>query len=99
MIIWKSILYPHFGPIISLDLPKQCDVLIAREQGAYPTIWYAVPDKDAGKEVRSFLILGTGHEAVLHEDVETRYLGTAICSDGLVWHVFEIEHWRDLTDD
>ena len=48
-------------------------------------MWFEV-DSDAPKEIRQFVVFGTGHQ--MQEDVNLTYLGTVFVL-GLVFHVYE----------
>ena len=50
---------------------------------------WAIVDPDYLTEIRHFEVYQTGDRLPLSLDAFARYVGTAICDEGLVWHVFE----------
>lgn len=77
-----------FGPVdvAMFHIPKEAKILSAREQNSSICIW-AIVDTSKELEMRTFRIVGTGHEV---PDTCTEHLGTAFFHSGtLVLHVFE----------
>lgn len=84
--IFKYILSPGLN---SFEMPLGSVVLSAREQGSNVCIWAEVNTNVLKKEMRRFMVFGTGHE--MHGDLDREFLGTAlIAADDLVLHVFEV---------
>lgn len=82
--IWKYVLQPN----IDIEMPVGAQILSVREQGNDICMW-ALVNPDAHKEKRIFMVFGTGHDV---PPVQMKFLGTAhLQSDGLVFHVFELE--------
>lgn len=67
-------------------MPRDAEILCAREQGDKLCIWARVViGRDM--EQRTFILCGTGHDA---PDLEHKYIGTGLLFGGtLVLHVFE----------
>ena len=83
-VIWKKILEPIV--LQTIQLPNDAEILCAHEQIEQVCIWFKCTI-DAPTSPRWIKIVGTGHE---HEELDGRYLGTAMLSGGqLVLHVFE----------
>ncbi len=83
--IWKFEL--SSAPTAGVMMPKGSHVLSAAAQGKVVCVW-AICDPEQPVEPRDFWVLGTGF---LAPDGDERYVGTAHCTDGLVWHVFEVK--------
>lgn len=67
-------------------LPVGARVLSAGTQRGVTCIWAMVSDTEVVKEMRLFVVLGTGHVC---GDGVYRHIGTVM--DGpFVWHVFEV---------
>ena len=85
--IWK---YPI--PVqdnIQVEMPKGARVLTVQMQMDVPYVW-ALVNPQAEKEIRTFRLVGTGHE-IRHSDKLT-YIGTFQLEGGaLVFHLFERE--------
>jgi hypothetical protein len=82
--IWKHILNDEINKV---EMPKGATVLHFDNQRETFCIWEAHDDGTHETEVRTFVIVGTGHSADI--DVE-RYIGTALFSGGsFVFHLFE----------
>lgn len=70
-----------------LEIPIGAEVLAVQVQGSTPCMW-ALVDPDAEREVRDFIMCGTGH---VIPDVELKHLGTyQLYSGNFVGHVFEV---------
>lgn len=79
--IWK------FPLAEEIEMPKKAKVLTVQVQRDIPCIW-AVVDPSADREVRRFVIVGTGHSM----NRKGPYIGTFQLEGGaLVFHVFEVE--------
>lgn len=90
--IWKAILdlqdvQNHGGhAICKTEMPMGSKVIMVKEQFDNICVWYQC-DSLNKKEVRSFEIVGTGHECPRHGD----YLGSAVLQGGnYVFHIFEV---------
>lgn len=69
----------------TFKVPAGAEVLCLRVQFGNPSIWMRV-DEAAPIVERTFMVLGTGHNA----DAAGAYVGTVLMRDGaLVFHVFE----------
>lgn len=80
--IWKYVLQPE----CSLEIPRGAELLSVHEQGESICLWVLV-DPSLEKEVRKFIVLGTGHDV---PDVSLKFVGTAhLNASALVFHVFE----------
>ena len=82
--IWKFQL--SIEDIVSLEMPKGARVLHFGTQGLNPVLWVLV-DPSATVESRRFRIVGTGHE--INDEDTLSYIGTVMCLQGLVFHLFE----------
>lgn len=84
--IWK---YPlAFEEIQDVKMPAGSMVVHVAEQQEQIVLW-ALVDTAAPLEVRRFKLAGTGHEVPSDGEVFP-YLGTAVMSNGYVWHVFDV---------
>ena len=73
----------------NIELPKGAEILTVQTHYGIVCIW-ALVDKEAEKEYRSFEIFGTGHNIPVDMGVERKYIGTFQLNDGaLVFHLFE----------
>jgi len=68
----------------SVTMPGDAAVVHFAMQGDTPTIWAIVDPISSAREMRNFVIRGTGHDL----DEELHYIGTAFHGP-LVWHLFE----------
>lgn len=84
MIIYK---YPVFTSTFTLDLPRGATILSIQVQNGAPTMW-ALVDKDAAHEKRSFTVISTG-SPIRHDIAHLVYVGTFQVAAG-VWHLFEV---------
>lgn len=83
--IWKFSL--ALEGLISLNMPEGAEILHFGMQGNVPTIW-ALVNEERPAAVRSFQLMGTGHELVELDGFPPAYIGT--CFHGpYVWHLFE----------
>jgi hypothetical protein len=72
----------------TLSLPKGAEILTVQEQRGSVFMW-ALVDRDAESEERSFRLAGTGHP--IEDGLDLRHVGTFQMHGGvLVFHVFEI---------
>lgn len=69
-------------------MPEGAEILTAQYQANRATIW-AIVDPEAKKELRTFLVVGTGH--LLPPSKVIRYIGT-LQQLVFVWHIFEEIH-------
>ena len=73
----------------TVAVPVGAKVLCVQTQDGLPKLWIYC-DKSARKELREFLIHGTGHD-IDDEGNALTYIGTFQLSGGaLVFHVFEV---------
>ena len=80
--IWKYPLTEY-----ELSMPIGAQILDIREQNGTGCLW-ALVNPDAEKDVRRFLVYGTGHS--IKDAERMTYRGTFHIDDGaLVFHVFE----------
>ena len=90
--IWK---YPLAATETVVDAPMGAIPLTVQTQEGSPCLWMAIPDPDAEKEERVFVMCGTGLPISSAECLD--YVATFQQPDatfqqpelGLVWHVFE----------
>lgn len=66
-----------------LMMPEPADLLHVGEQDGVLTLWARVPEMGP-YTMRTILVRGTGHHAG-----DEPHIGTAICDNGFVWHVFD----------
>lgn len=85
-VIWKFEL-PFKATEISA--PEGAQVVSLGPQAGYPCIWMRVPDPEAPKVRRQFVLMATGEEFADYPSFV--YGGTIIMGQPthLVWHVFE----------
>ena len=79
--IWKYAISRTVGDI---EMPRGAQILCVQIQDDDICLWATV-NTDAPKEIRTFVIYGTGHN---HPVIEGVHIGT-VQQRGLVWHVFE----------
>ena len=83
--IWKYILKPN----ITLDIPKESQILSVQEQFGEICLWMLV-NPILEKEQRRFEAYGTGHPIHYDMGMDLTYLGTVKLEYGsLIMHVFE----------
>lgn len=84
-------IYKYDAPpsdVVWIAMPKGAEILTVQTQYGNPVIW-AIVDPDSPKEVRRFVVRGTGHKL----GKVGRYIGTVQMMSGrLVFHYFEVEH-------
>ncbi len=85
-VIWKYELFASHNEFV---VPKGATVVSLGAQAGQPCIWMRVPNPDAPKVQRRFVLVGTGHE--FDDATHLRFGGTVIMGapTHLVWHVFE----------
>jgi hypothetical protein len=75
---------------IQIEMPKGAFILDVQVQKGQPCIWAKV-DSEAGKEIRTFRIHGTGHPILEARSKGYEYLGTYQLMNGdLVFHLVEV---------
>lgn len=81
--VWK---WPMtFGARVNISMPYGAEILTVRLQGGVPSIWALVDPTTPHIVVRTFRIIGTGHDV----PNDATYVSTWL--DGhSVWHLFEI---------
>lgn len=81
--VWK---WPiAFGARVNISMPYGAEILTVRLQGGVPSIWALVDPTSPHIVVRTFRIIGTGHDV----PNDATYVSTWL--DGhFVWHLFEI---------
>ncbi len=82
--VWKYA-FPIDGTF-TLALPRDAQILDIQTQHNTPVLW-ALVDPNAGPELRTFQLVGTGHPIEGHGS----YIRTFQFLNGLVFHVFEDE--------
>jgi len=87
-VIWKYSLGPT--PNHTLSMPKGAEVIQADIQHGEFFIWAIIPDTEAEKENRFFLIAATGGPEDSRTTKES-HISTIMDGD-YVWHVFEVRH-------
>jgi hypothetical protein len=80
--------YPLINRRSDIDMPLGAQVLAVQAQFETPTLWALVDPEQQQTELRTFRIIGTGHEIVGDPGL---YRGTVQIGP-LVWHVFEVGH-------
>ena len=85
--VWKFPL--RVAVATSFDMPVGAKVLHVGRQRDLPCIW-ALVDPSAPKEIRRFLLVGTGHDIDLADGFDLVHVGILQTSDErFVVHVFE----------
>lgn len=79
--------YPLQGPTTGLELPYGAQILTAQMQGDLLVLWAAVNPREVRTVQRLIFAVNTGQEFDLPSE---SYIGTAVSSSGIVWHVFEV---------
>lgn len=70
--------------LFEVQLPEDFEILTVHEQNGRPYMWVSHDLSKPVKTVR-FTCRGTGHE---YDSNDNKYIGTAFCSFGFVWHFF-----------
>lgn len=84
--IWKFPL--DIEDEVKISMPRGAKILCVQTQRNVPYLW-AIVDIEASKEVRTFVIYGTGPQ---HEKIRGKYIGTFQALDeSFVGHVFELK--------
>lgn len=82
--VWKFVL--KSGNLVEIEMPKGAEILTTQTQDGKLCIW-AVVNLNADKEIRRFLLVGTGD---LINNEFKKYVGTFHCGGGkYVFHLFE----------
>lgn len=71
-----------------ISMPKGAEILSVGFQSYEFYLWAKV-DTEQLPEDREIRAYGTGHEIVVDEGKELKFLGTGHTKDGLVFHAFE----------
>jgi len=83
--IWKFPL--QIDGDTDIEIPEGAEILCLQTQYTTPAMW-ALVDPDGKKEMRRFIIFGTGH--FIQRAEHYKYIGTFQQQNGLlVWHLFE----------
>jgi hypothetical protein len=83
-VVWKFKMVPIDTQ--EIEMPVGAEILTVQAQGDSPMLW-ALVDPVKKKEMRKFLMLGTGHET---EEKNLTYIGTfQLMVGALMFHVFE----------
>lgn len=85
MVIWKYQL--PITDVVKLQMPRFANPLAVAEQYGGLQLW-ALVDPDQEKVETIFHIIGTGNPDEADNVRASRYIGTAVMRNGLVWHVF-----------
>ena len=81
--------YPISLDSNNIDLPKNSTILHFGIDGTgYPCIWVLIDTKEEEGETIHLKCVGTGWNL---GDSNYTYIGTTVMSDGLVWHLLEVE--------
>lgn len=83
--IWK---FPLKGSHPRVKMPVGAQVLTVQMQGDMPCLWAEVDDT-APKEMRHFVVFGTGWNLPREMGYSDVYIGT-VQDASLVWHVYEL---------
>lgn len=85
-VIWK---YELPFKTTEVSTPEGAKVVSLGPQAGYPCIWMRVPDPEAPKVCRQFVLMATGEQFADYASFV--YGGTIIMGEPshLVWHVFE----------
>lgn len=92
MIIYKYTLpepLPFNACVVELELPRGAWVLDFQVQDSEIRLW-AVVDPNADKEIRRYLVQGTGHPITQVEDLDDLVWEATVQRGSYVWHIFEI---------
>lgn len=86
--IWKFPFSGRPGQMISHSMPKGAKILDVQLQEGIPMLW-ALVEKDAPQERRSFTLLGTGWD--LPPELDGHLVHISTIQDGpFAWHAFEV---------
>lgn len=70
--------------LVHLELPACYQIVDFKEQAGALYIWCLIDEQELRRVVRSFKIVGTGHDI----PVGTKYIKTVHTELGFVWHLF-----------
>lgn len=99
--IWKYEIDFHFMRFQppEIEMPLNAEILSVANQKDRLCIWAQVDPNETEKEMRKFLVVGTGHDMKV-DDRCLWFIGTVQFAEGnLVLHVFEMEEFSGLEDD
>lgn len=86
MTIWKYEV--KVADYFELEMPKGTQILTIRTQRGVPCIWALVVNPKNKKEIRKFVVVGTGHEFFYDS---AKYIGTfLVFDDNFIGHLFEL---------
>jgi hypothetical protein len=75
---------------VHIETTRNSIFLDVQMQDGVPCMWFIVDDEEP-KEIRDFVIYGTGHPVPDGEQEIGIYRGTFMeYHGGLVWHIFEV---------
>ncbi|UVT24954.1 hypothetical protein NXT08_22395 [Rhodococcus pyridinivorans] len=73
---------------VTVELPARSKLLhvapCRRNPNTHIDLWFEFPDQTTPARLHTFYVEGTGH-ALVHEVL---YVGTVVCPNDLVWHVY-----------
>ena len=85
--------YPISLDSNNISLPKNSTILHFGIDGTgYPCIWVLIDTKEEEREIIHLKCVGTGWNLdEILGDYNYTYIGTTVMSNGLVWHLLEVE--------
>ncbi len=89
----KTIIYKYplaVQGIQTLEMPKDAKILTIQTQRDTPCLWAEIT-KPYEVALKSFIIVGTGHEVNKKPNTQHNYIGTFQLNNGdLVFHCYEV---------
>lgn len=84
--VWRTTI--EIADAVTAELPARSKLLHVAPCRDYPNtrldVWFEIPAEPTPMRVHTFHVEGTGHPLV----DDALYVGTAVCPNGLVWHVY-----------
>ena len=84
--VWKFPL--ELERLTTVAMPAGARIIsVGRQKAGVPTIWAEVDSEETAKEIRVFLIVGTGHPL---PEIDLAFVGT-VFDEPFVWHIYETD--------
>jgi len=95
-VVFKYLLPPP-GNFVTLHLPASYEVVHAGEQDGRVHMWMLVDPREVVQSSVEFIVVGTGWNQI---KPWWFHIQTVCMSDGMVWHVFQIDNnYRKAIED
>lgn len=81
------ILFPHFGEVFMMRMPRSAKIISVQMQRGVPMMWVLSNKSEEPNYPRRFVVFGTGHDVPIEAGLQS-YVGTWQ-NESMVMHLFE----------